>query len=517
MSWKKYGGTNKLETLNNLTVNSIVTDNLSLRKYYLGDWDICGGLRVKDNAIIYKDTDLCGNLVVGKDTSLLGEFTVAKDTNLFGNLVVLNDAYFSQNLYFDPSGNTLLHVINGGFGFNKYNPLATIDISSDRIQTVYMKTSTIENRNVYAQNVNSQGIVAGVDSGNAYINMFVDQSMTGSGTGAFDGQLRYASDGHFYIDVSNVMNVRPRTVFGANIAKPMNSDADRVVIYDTPVVSYPYLKDVYIDGTFKTGTSLALIAQETFPSDSNVFMRMTTETGNGFTVGGGAFEGGLMGVLALTDGTDKYPAMNIFSGDLDKYLKTSIGVNKHRVSKTASGSNRYLLDVNGPTKMIHQELLMSYDVSMQIFAMEFCKEDAQIGYAIGSPYNAILTPENLTYERYFLKTTDGGYTWTRSRILMESTGLPDANLESGTSTFFAIYVFSVDYVVIGGFGGFLYYTNNGGIRWSQAQYNGISNFTINSTYANFNGSRTIFGLNTGDFIDTAAFANSNNVLRIDPL
>ena len=507
MSWKKYGGTNKLETLNNLTVNSIVTDSLSLRKFYLGDWDICGGLRVKDNAIIYKDTDLCGNLIVGKDTALMGEFTVYKDANLYGNLVVLNDAYFSQSLYFDPEGNTLLDVNNGGFGFNKYDPFATIDISSDRVQTVYMQTSTIENRNVYAQNVNSQGIVAGVDSGNTYINMFVDQSMTEEGTGTFDGQLRYASGGHFYIDVSNVMNVRPRTVFGADLTKPMNSDADRVVIYDTPVVSHPYLKDIYEDVTFKTGTPLALIAQETSPSDSNVFMRMTTATGNGFTVGGGVFEGGLMGIMALTDGADKYPAMNIFSGDLDKYLKTSIGVNKHRVSKTDLGSNRYILDVNGPTKMIHQELLMNSDVSMQIFAMEFYKDDAQIGYAIGSPYNALLSPEIPIFERYFLKTTDGGYTWTLNRVVFNE----PTSFESGTSPLFAIHVFSENFILIAGGGGFSFYTIDGGVSWSITDYNFTTDFDINSLFSNLNGSRTIFGLNNGSFIDTGAFANVNNV------
>jgi len=518
MSWKKYGGTNKLETMNNLTVNSIVTDSLSLKKFYLGDWDICGGLRVKDNAIIYKNTDICGNLIVGKDTTLLGEFSVSKDTNLFGNLVVLNDAYFAQSLYFDPAGNTLLNAIDGGFGFNKYNPLATIDISSDRIQTVYMQTSTIENRNVYAQNGNSQGIVMGVDSSNAYINLFVDQSMNSLGTGAIDGQLRYSSGGHFYIDVSNVMNVKPRVAFGKDLTKPMNADLDRVVIYDTEYaesynnINDVYLKDVYTNASFQTGTPLALISKDS--SDSNVFMRMTTETGNGFMVGGGSFEGGLMGTLALTDGADKYPTMNMFSGDLDKYLKTSIGVNKHRVSRTGSGSNRYILDVNGPTKMIHQELLMSYDVSMQIFAMEFSKINRNIGYAIGSPYNAILSPEIPSYERYFLKTTDGGHTWSRDRILLASTGLYDDSLEDATTAFNAVYVFSDDYVIIGGQGGFLYYTINGGFRWTKVEYNGTVTFSINSAFASTNGLRTIFGLNTGEFIDTNAFANSNNILPI---
>ncbi len=503
MSWKKYGGTNKLETMNNLTVNSIVTDSLALKKYYLGDWDICGGLRVKDNAIIFKNTDICGNLIVGRDTSLMGDFTVYKDANLYGNLVVLNDAFFSQNLYFDPYGNTLLNAANGGFGFNKYNPLATIDISSDRIQTVYMKTSTIENRNVYAQNVNSQGIVMTVDSSNAYINMFVDHSMNSLGMGEIDGQLRYSQGGNFFIDVSNVMNVKPRVVFGKDLTKPMNSDSDRVVIYDTEE-NAPYFTDIYMNASLKTGAPLALISKD---ASSNVFMRMTTETGNGFMVGGGLFEGGLMGSLILTDGVDKYSAMNMFSGNLEKQLKTSIGFNKHRVSKTDLGSNRYILDVNGPTKMIHQELLMNYDVSMQIYAMEFYKENTQIGYAVGSPYNALLSPEIPIFERYFLKTTDGGYTWTRSRIAFNE----QTSFESGTSPLFAIHIFSQNFVLIAGLGGFASYTNNGGISWSILDYNFTTDFNINSLFSNTNGSQTIFGLSNGQFIDTRAFANTNNV------
>ena len=506
MSWKKYGGTNKLEVLNNLTVNSIVTESLSLRKYYLGDWDICGGLRVKDNAIIYKDTDLCGNLIVGHDTSLMGEFTVYKDANLYGNLVVLNDAFFEKSLYFDPLGNTLLNVNNGGFGFNKYNPLATIDISSDRVQTVYMQTSTIENRNVYAQNVNSQGVVVGVDSGNTYINMFVDQSMTSSGTGTFDAQLRYSNGGHFYIDVSNVMNVRPRVVFGNNLSKPMNSDLDRVVIYDTDSDN-SYLKDVYMDDAFKTGTPLALISKD---ADSNVFMRMTTETGNGFMVGGGPSpEGGIMGTLALTDSVAGIlPTMNIFSGSLDKYLKTSIGVNKHRVSKNGDGSNRYIMDVNGPTKMIFQELMVTIDISMQIFAMEFCKTNTQIGYAVGSPYTT-----SSPYERYFLKTVDGGYNWSFSRILLNS-GSPDTSLESVTSPFLSVHVFSDNFVVIAGQGGFAHYTNDGGVLWRKVLYNATTTFNINALFSNLNSSRTIFGLNTGDFIDSGAFDDEFNVSQV---
>ncbi len=513
--WKKYGGTSQLEKTNNLTVKSLVTDNFSLRKFYLGDWDICGGLRVKDNAIIYKDTDLCGNLIVGKDTTLIGEFSVSKDTNLYGNLVVLNDAYFANSVYFDPCGNTLLNAINGGFGFNKFNPLATIDISSDRVQTVAMKTSTIENRNIYAQNVNSQGIVAGVDSGNAYINMFVDNAMNSVGTGTFDAQLRYSENGKFYIDVTNTMNVRPRTIFSSDLTHQgvvlPGNDTDSVVIYDRGVSDEVYLQDVYMDSTFQTGTPLTLISKDV---SSNAFMRTTNEMGNGFAVGGGEFEGQLMGSMNLVNGVEKYPSMNIFSGDLDKYLKTSIGINKHRVSKNVDDSNRYVLDVNGPTKMIHQELLVGLDVSMQIFAMKFSIYDRKIGYAIGSPFNAILNVISPTYERYFLKTLDGGYTWTRTRIILASTGLPDSSLESVTSLFYAIHAFSDNFVVIGGQGGFLYYTINGGVSWTKVSYNVTTNFNIVAIFANTAHSNTILCLSGGKFIDTTAFTNMNSVQTV---
>jgi hypothetical protein len=87
-------------------------------------------------------------------------------------------------------------------------------------------------------------------------------------------------------------------------------------------------------------------------------------------------------------------------------------------------------------------------------------------------------------------------------------------LEDATTAFNAIYVFSDDYVIIGGQGGFLYYTINGGFRWTKVEYNGTVTFSINSAFASTNGLRTIFGLNTGEFIDTNAFADSNNILPI---
>jgi NDP-sugar pyrophosphorylase family protein len=142
MSWKKYGGTNNLENLNNIVVNSIVADVLSLRQFYIGNWDICGSLLVKDDATIYRNALIHGNLdISGANTEIRGNAKISRNTEISGNLVVYDNTYLKKYLYFDPCGNTLVHGKNNAFGFNKYNPTATIDISSDQIYTVKMKTS----------------------------------------------------------------------------------------------------------------------------------------------------------------------------------------------------------------------------------------------------------------------------------------------------------------------------------------------------------------------------------------
>ena len=51
MSWKSQGSYNKIENNSTLVVNNLVTDNFILKSIYRGQWDICGGLTVKDESI----------------------------------------------------------------------------------------------------------------------------------------------------------------------------------------------------------------------------------------------------------------------------------------------------------------------------------------------------------------------------------------------------------------------------------------------------------------------------------
>ena len=63
-NWKKYGGINKLEKMNNLNVTSIVTDSLTLRRAYIGAFDICGNVTISEKLYVNKKTSFNDNIYV---------------------------------------------------------------------------------------------------------------------------------------------------------------------------------------------------------------------------------------------------------------------------------------------------------------------------------------------------------------------------------------------------------------------------------------------------------------------
>jgi len=449
MSWKKYGGTNKLDKINNISVNTVVTDKLTLKNFYVGDWDICGGLRAKD------DTYLMSNLYVAGDISCQGDVTIdgslnVLNTNIVGNVFIAENAFVRQNIFMDYSGGTMLHGENRRFGFNTATPQATIDISGDLVRTIDIHTSTATNKNVIARNVANQGITVNVEPTRAYIDFYVDNSMN-LATENYNGRLVYDQGGNFTIDVSNIIKFKPRVIFSQDLNKNLVAD-ERVIIYGNPLADVPYIPSIYGDTTFKTGTAAYLVAGD---NSSNTFFRLGTEKGSGLTLGGGYFPGNkIMGVVALTDASNtKYPAMNIISGNLTSNLKTSIAVNKYNVS-TTNGANRYAMDINGPVKLAHQELIVAADILFQVYKTVFY---GNIGYAVGSP----ATTSN-PFTQYFLKTVDGGYTWTQNRIA-DSNGNPNPNsLESGAHYFNAIYAISNTDILIAGDSRYFYRSTNGG-------------------------------------------------------
>ena len=469
MSWKKYGGTNKLDKINNISVNTVVTDKFTLKNFYVGDWDICGGLRAKDDTNLMRDLYVAGDISCQGNVTIDGSLNVL-NTNIVGNVFIAENAFVRQNIFMDLSGGTMLHGENRRFGFGTVSPQATIDISGDLVRTIDIHTSTATNKNVIARNVTNQGVTVNVEPTRAYIDFYVDNSMN-LATENYNGRLVYEQGGNFTIDVSNIVKFKPRVVFSQDLSKNFVAD-ERVIIYGNPLADIPYIPTIYGDTTFKTGTAAYLVAGD---NSSNVFFRLGTEKGSGLTLGGGYFPGNkIMGVVALTDASNtKYPAMNIISGNLTSNLKTSIAVNKYNVS-TINGANRYAMDVNGPMKLAHQELIVAADVTFQVYRTAFY---GSIGYAVGSPLTA--NP----YTQYFLKTVDGGYTWTQTRILNSTDGNPNPNNLEVTAHFFsAIYAISESDILIGGDSRYFFRSTNGGQTWTVIPFTtGGQNDGINTT------------------------------------
>ena len=489
MSWKTQGSISKIENNSTLAVNNLIVDSFILKNIYRGQWDICGGLMVRDDSILMGNVYIYENANINGDVNIDGALNVL-ETNITGNVYISENAFVRKDIYMDLSGGTRLHGENRKFGFNMTTPQSTIDISGDLERTIDMHSSLISNKNVVARNNLDRGLTMNIDGSGAYIDFYVDSSINSLEN--YNARLLCEPGGKFTIDVTNSLQFRPHIIFSEVATDNLIAD-ERIVIYDNPDSDLQYLKDVYDASYLKTGTAMFLVAGD---NSSNVFFRTSTREGRGLTLGGGYFPGNrINGTVALIDASNiKYPALNIVSGPtsggsiVPKNLRTSVGVNKYDVYQTTCGENRYGMDVNGPVRLAHQEVIVAADVAFQVIEMEFY---GVIGIAIGTPIR-----NGAIYEQYFLKTVDGGYTWSASRI-RDLNGAAFSNLEVGTTIFRSVRMSGTNHYLIGGSGQFLFYTVNGGISWKLILVStlGLDSFEIESLYLNLD--ILILGLSLG--------------------
>lgn len=488
MSWKSQGSINRISQYSSFTTNNIVTDTFVLKSKYKGLWDIDGELNVGGDTVIE------GSVIVKKDATVFGNVDISgamtvMDTNIIGNLIVTENAYVRKNIYMDLSGGTVLHGENRRFGFNTVSPQSTIDISGDLERTIDMHSSLVSNKNVVARNNANHGLTMNIDADGAYIDFYVDSSINSFEN--YNARLLCEPGGKFTIDVTNTMQFRPHIIFSEVSTDDIIAD-ERIVIYDNLNTTVQYSKDVYDASYLKTGTAMYLVAGD---NSSNVFFRTSTREGRGLTLGGGFFPGNrINGTVALIDASNvKHPALNIISSKtangsiIPRNLRASIGVNKHDVYQTPGGDNRYAMDINGPVRVGHQEVIVAADVAFQVVEMAFY---GLIGIAIGTPIevyepsgNTILTK----YTQYFLKTTDGGYTWSANRIINKDTNIAFPGLENGSVVLRSVRTSTTQTYLIGGTGRFLFYTDNGGTTWKQIEVDTDTNgntFDIESLYLN---------------------------------
>ena len=139
MSFRKYGGTNKLEKNNNLTVHSIVADTFTIKNAFLSVFTIDGDLKINGNAII-------SNTITVKEQINVKTLDISANATIKGYL------------YMDKLQDVFLKGTNKMLGLNTSTPSATLDISSNKVQAFNLKTSNVNNRNIIARNASNNGI-----------------------------------------------------------------------------------------------------------------------------------------------------------------------------------------------------------------------------------------------------------------------------------------------------------------------------------------------------------------------
>jgi photosystem II stability/assembly factor-like uncharacterized protein/cytoskeletal protein CcmA (bactofilin family) len=492
-SWKKYGGKDKFENMNNLTVNTLVCENFVMRNQYFGDWKFTGSLDVSVDAIIrgnlyvYQNADISGNVIIRGKLTVLG-------TDVSGNVSVSDDIVIKRNIYLGPDSavKSIISGTNNMFGFNRQNTdlHATLDISGNMERTIDIHAYVPNNKNVIARNIGDQGITVNVEPARAYIDFYVDNSMNLT-TENRNARILYEPGGYLTMDASSAFRVLPTAIFSRKLSD-VALGKESVTIYDSSENTAPYLYYYYNDLSYNSGDAVNIVSAD---YSSNTFLTLRNRGGAGMAVGGGYLPGNMiMGSLALTDTSNvKHSAMNIISGNFNKQIRTAIGVNKHNVVKDAEGINKYVMEINGPVKMGHQEINVAAETTFEILGQCFYDNS---GFAFGTP-----TKEGSLFNQYILTTSDGGFTWSKIKIVKT---VPD-NLETADINFNAGYSSKTEPLyLVGGEQNFLYYSIDYGSSWTGIVV--INTFTVNllAVYLSPDKLRLIIG----------CFVSANNNYRI---
>jgi len=481
MSWKKYGGINQLEQLNNLNANNLVIDNLSVRNAYQGNFTICGELVISNTASFQNDVDIIGNTTIHSNTSIQKSLHVGLNTDISNNLSIYGNTFQYNALYLvGANGQGIVPSTKkgtmyflgdiSGVGMNKINPQSTLDICGSTIASLNVFSNQSSNRNILARNNKNYGITLTTDLSTSSIDFFhLDKTIQ---TGKGGASIGYDPCGNLTIDTAN------DTILLSNIAISNRKDGlhshvkkETVVIYDNS--SSIYLPEVYsIDSTtYKTGTALSLIASDT---SATTFLNISNRN-QGWQWGAGSFPKDLsrnMATCGWTDNKSKYiPIETIVSGNSLVNTRTTIGVNTY-----SPETEKYAMDINGPIHIHHNEIHLVENVSFEIVSMSFSR-DNRYGVAIGSSTDIGITgSSNNAYFYSVLYTQTGGEKWQISEL--DASG--SATIHS-ISTNFNVFFLDVSNVIIAGSSLYFYKSSDGGITWNFLSLT-LNNIRIPSIY-----------------------------------
>ena len=397
LSWKGKGGIDNPNFFKNLNVNTLVCSNFSLNGQYVGTFNVSGGLAVSANAII-NNLSISNGLRVTGNTQL-GNL-VATNANLSNNLTVVGNTVLYQPLYLvgvngqgiNSSGLGNMYLIGDktGIGINTINPQATLDIYGARPQLISVFADVSSTRNILARNQNNYGITLSADNSGSYIDFYSSDLSINSTTdrGISNGRIAYNPMGIISLDVSSVQSMGPLTI------RPFEHGANT--------------NNNFFLQPSTTGNAINIVGEDASSISFLAFQNNSSSTG--WLIGGGGYPTDTTRSLKtsgyMSNGGQYVPIETVVSGNSTVLNRATFGINTY-----APTTEKYVMDINGPLRLHHNEITLCRTVPFQIVSMSFSPINPLNGIVVGTKKMADVSGNNY-YSAYY--TLNGGQSWTES-------------------------------------------------------------------------------------------------------
>jgi cytoskeletal protein CcmA (bactofilin family) len=467
-TWKKYGGLDHYDRSNHITTNSVVADYFTIKKQYIGDFDVCGNIIVRKQ-IRVDGSAIVQGLLTANTASVYGNLAAGNvdcsNAGTFNNIIVNNDLNISNYNY--------LHGDTRGIGLNNRKPVSTLDISGNNNTSIHVYADKTINRNILAHNKNHNGIALWSDSNNAYVDFFVDTDISINNT-SFDGRIQFDNYGNLLLDANKYVNILPQVVISDISADVVFNESIVTIHGDTSTNLFNY--DSYKNKSTFIQNAITSVTKD---NSSVMFMNIMKPDKKGFSIAGGVCpydNNRTLGTIGFTDMSDNKYISNqtIVSGNSTIKYKSTLGINTQKPSV-----DNYVLDVNGPIRLRNGENNIVAKSRTNINSMRFGGGNKNFGVAVSVLYDNIVP---------ILYTNDAGKVW-RSKNLNTNDTLASSGIGNAPVNLTSLYVYDSNYAFTlgGNFNGF--YTHNSGRDWQYITFN--IPYAPKSLYICNNGANTI--------------------------
>ena len=473
MSWKQYGGIRKNDKLNNIGIGTIVADDIILRQVkvttHIFDDTIVAkkDIQIHRNLDVSQNVDISGDMVVHQNIYGLN-YVLNTNRDISLNIEKADGfrSYISSDIYKDCIG----IGTNKPYAFVDISSIE-IDSFAIRNNKPYIRNILTQNQNNSGIVLDTNGDTAGIrffhrDVSNTNAvpisNIIVDTSdstltldssfnnitsrnattitselstniTTHNGDISMNAESLYITSlsGDVYVSSENSTSIisisgdidissnEGNITISSNDATRMRSavrisERDTILnlknepltIYDN-AQSTPFVYDYYNNNSLTTGHSSVHVAID---NSSTTFSHLLTPDTKGLSIGGGAHvydTSRSMGFVGLATTDISFLPVQSYVSNSDTVLsRTTMGVNTY-----VPRMNKYVMDVNGPTRIGNGELHPMVYHSSKITSIKSSRDNPSYIFAGGRREKMKGTDNN--YPTFGFASTDAGESWTK--------------------------------------------------------------------------------------------------------